>query len=52
MESRKMVLRNLFAGKEWKLSYREWAYGHNGGRIEWDEWRKWHQHIHYPLSNR
>ena len=31
MESRKMVLINLFAGKEWKRRRREWICGHSGG---------------------
>ena len=32
MESRKVVLLNLFAGKEWRCRCREWAYGHGEGR--------------------
>ena len=33
MESGKMVLMNLFAGKEWRLRHREWPCGHSrGGR--------------------
>ena len=28
MESRKMVLKNLFTGRQWKNRYREWTYGH------------------------
>ena len=35
MESRKMVLMDLFAGKEWRLRYREWTCGHSGKRREW-----------------
>ena len=30
MESRKMVLMNLFAGKEWRCRYREQTCGHSG----------------------
>ena len=33
MESRKMVLMNLFAGQEWRFRHREQTYGH-GGRGE------------------
>ena len=40
MESRKMVLMNLFAGKEWRHRHREWTFGHSGGRIGWDIWRE------------
>ena len=40
MESRKMVLKNLFAGQQWRNRYREQTYGHGekggeGGMI-WD----------------
>ena len=30
MESIKMVLMNLFAGKEWRRRHREWTCGHSG----------------------
>ena len=30
MESRKVVLMNLFAGKEWRHRLREQTYGHSG----------------------
>ena len=30
MESRKMVLKNLFAGKQWRNRHREQTYGHGG----------------------
>ena len=40
MESRKMVLMNLFAGKEWRHRHREQSCGHSGISKEWDEWRK------------
>ena len=36
----KMVLMNLFAGKEWRHRYREKTYGHSEERKEWDEQRK------------
>ena len=32
MESIKMVLMNLFAGKEWRRKWRERIYGHSRGR--------------------
>ena len=32
MESRKMVLMNLFAGQQWRCRYREQTYGH--GQVE------------------
>jgi len=34
MESRKMVLINLFAGKEWRHRCREWICGHCRGERE------------------
>ena len=40
MESRKMVLMNLLAGKEWRRIHREWTCEHSGGRREWEDWRK------------
>jgi len=42
MKSRKMVLMNLFAGKEKKCRCREQTYGHwmGGGRRGWDESRE------------
>ena len=35
MESIKMVLMNLFAGREWRPRSREWTCGHPGGGREW-----------------
>ena len=41
MESRKMVLMNLFAGQQWRCRHRELTYEHGaGGRRQWNEWRK------------
>ena len=40
MDSRKMVLMNLFWGKKWRCKYQEWTCRYSGGRREWDEWRK------------
>ena len=46
MESKKkMVLVNLFPGKEWKCSRLEQTCGHSGGRREWDKRRKDQQHM-------
>ena len=41
-----MALMNLFAGKECRHRRREETRGHSGGRKEWGEWRKQHQHIY------
>ena len=41
MESRKIALMNLFAGKEWRHRHREWTCGHNRGRRGWEELREW-----------
>ena len=40
MESRKMVLKNLFAGQQWRSRHKEQIYGHRGRvrcreRITW-----------------
>ena len=32
MESRKMVLMNLFAGEEWRCRHREWTCGPSAGK--------------------
>ena len=37
MESRKMALMNLFAGKEWRCSFREWT---QWGKERVGQWRK------------
>ena len=41
MESRKMVLRNLFAMQQWRHRNRKQTYGHGKwvGRRGWDVWR-------------
>ena len=39
MESRKMVLMNLFAEQEQRYRQREWTCGHSRGRRGWDERR-------------
>ena len=31
MDSRKMILMNLFAGQQWRNRHRERTYGHGGG---------------------
>ena len=40
MESRKMVLMNLFAGQQWKHRQREQMCGHSWERRVWDELRE------------
>ena len=40
MESRKIALMTLFAGREWKRKCKEWTCGHRVGESEGDEWRK------------
>ena len=44
MESRRMVLINLFSGQQWRYKYREQGYGpgRERGRRGWDEWTEWH----------
>ena len=34
MESRKMVMKNLFTGQQWRNRYREQTYGHGERRPE------------------
>ena len=40
MESRKIVLMNLFTEKKQRCRQREWTRGHIEGRREWDIFRK------------
>ena len=42
MESRKMVLMNLFAGQQKRHRHREQACGHSGERRGWDDLREEH----------
>ena len=37
LESREMVLMNLFAGQRWRQGCREETCGHSGGKKGWDE---------------
>ena len=37
VETRKMVLMNLFAGEREGHGHREWTCGHGGGKEGWDE---------------
>ena len=48
MESRKMVLMNLFAGQQWRCKHRGQSYGHGeqGGRRGWDRGREYHGSIY------
>ena len=50
MESRKMVLMNLFAGQQWRWRYKEQTCGHSGGkervgRIERVEYTHTHSYM-------
>ena len=40
VEPRKMVLMNLFAGKQWRHRHRQQIRGHRSGRRGWDEPRE------------
>ena len=40
MESRKMVLMNLFAGQQWRVRRKEQTFGHSEGRRGWDDLRE------------
>ena len=46
MESRKMVMMNLFSGQQWRCKHREHTCGHSVGRRGWDEWREKHGSIY------
>ena len=50
MESRKMVLMNLFAGQQWRRRHREQICGHSVGRRGWDELKEGHGNIHITIS--
>ena len=45
VESRKMVLMNLFAGQQWRCRHREQTCGNSGGRRGWDKWTEWYGNI-------
>ena len=40
MESRKMILKNLFTGQEWRKRHREQTYGHREKRGEGEIYEK------------
>ena len=46
MESKKMVMMNLFAGQQWSCRYREQTFEDSGGRIGRDELREKHWNIY------
>ena len=52
MESRKMVLMNLFAVQQWRCRHREQTYGHGWGRgkvtVGQTETAAW-KHVHYHM---
>ena len=47
MESRKIVLMNLFAGPQWRHRHREETCGHSKGRRGRDKFRGAWKHTHY-----
>ena len=49
MESRKMVLMNLFAGQQWRLRQREQTCGHAEGWREWDQLREEYANIYITI---
>ena len=53
MESRMMVLMNLFAGQQWSHRHREQTLWTQlvvvGGRKGWDVWGEQHGSIHYCM---
>ena len=52
LESRKIVLMNLFAGPQWRHRHREEPCGHSEGRRGRDKFRGAWKHIHYHMYNR
>ena len=52
MESRKLLLMNLFAGQQWRCRRREQTCGCRGERREWDKLRAALKRIHYHMQNR
>ena len=50
MESRKMVLKNLFTRQQqtYRIDLWTWGEGQKGG----DEWREEHGNLHYHMQNR
>ena len=36
---KKMILMNIFAGKEWRRKCREWTCRHREGGGQWDKWK-------------
>ena len=51
VESRKMVLMNLFVGQEQRHRHREELCGHNRGRRGWDELGEQHGNIYITVCN-
>ena len=53
MESRKIVLKNLFTGKQWRNRHREWTYGHGERGGEGEMYGKSNMEtLHYHILNR
>ena len=51
MESRKMVLKNLFAGQQWRNRHREQTYGHGERGVEGEMYGNLHYHM-YGMGGR
>ena len=52
MESRKMILMNVFAGQQWRRRQTEQTHGHSRGRRGWDELREEHGNTHITTCKR
>ena len=49
MESRNMILINLFSGEQWRRRHREQTCGHSRGRRGWDELREQRGNIYITI---
>ena len=50
MESRKMIVMNLSAGRRWRRRHREQTFGHSAGRRGWDKLRDEYEMAFYLLT--
>ena len=50
MESGKMILINLSAGKQWRCKHKEHNCRHRGGRRGWDKLKEKHWNIHIAAA--
>ena len=49
METRKMVLMNLFAEQQWRHRHREETFGHSGRSRGWDDLREQYCNIYINI---